>query len=347
MSAIEAEVVRRIRSELLAGEDISNVVGFGVFGSYARGDYSRISDIDIFVVVKRGVPKIRRVEIDNTIVDIEYIPEQFFSGIYPAYHKIMYEAKIIYDPNGILTTACQHIKNVYWSPTLQTRRNNMFEREAISFIAKSRNAIEHRDLESSLLYLRRAMRMISKLICNKAKTIYVPSRSLESLWIACQKMKVIKFYTDYLRLSNLENLEDKEVDEIVRNASLAFKRFREMSKHIRLHDETLRSWLNFFANPLYERGYMEHVREALFYGNLRQVIELTEYYLGPLMVIFESIFDISYNDPIRYIRDRSGLPRTGEFTKVYVDALRLYGDRESVLTTLERVKRFLMRVSRI
>jgi len=347
MSAIEAEVVRRIKSELLADEDISNVIGFGVFGSYARGDYSRVSDIDIFVVIKRGVPKIRRVKIDDAIVDIEYIPEKLFSGIYPSYHKIMYEAKVIYDPNGVLATACQHIKNVYWSPTLQARRNKLFEREAMSFVAKSRNAIEHRDLESSLLYLRRAMRMISKLICNKAKTIYVPSRSLESLWIACQRLKVTKFYTDYLRLSNLENLEEKTVEDIIRNATLAFKRYREMSRHVELHDETLSSWLKFFADPLYERGYIEHVREALFYGNLRQAVELTEYYLGPLMVIFESIFDISYNDPIRYIRDKSELPRTGEFTKVYVDALRLYGDRESALTTLERVKRFLMRVTRV
>jgi predicted nucleotidyltransferase len=47
------EVLRKLKEYKQTSEHCSNVKKIGVFGSYARGQYTRQSDVDVFIMLKK------------------------------------------------------------------------------------------------------------------------------------------------------------------------------------------------------------------------------------------------------------------------------------------------------
>ena len=102
------ELVHQLRAK-------KEVLGVAIFGSYARGDQRPDSDIDVFVLIKKGVRR-----------DVERIGKTNFEFVYVSYEEALKfyknnpndcvqlwkDAKILFDDNGLLKKLCAYAHRI-------------------------------------------------------------------------------------------------------------------------------------------------------------------------------------------------------------------------------------------
>lgn len=185
--------------EELVGE--RNIEAVALFGSYARGDFTPESDIDLLVVERdNNISRTERIVKNDVYIDLEYLSRTLLIREDVHLDQKLYEAMLIYDLNGLLTKAIASARNNYRLGIRRETETEYYVTEHILYMSKAKTAHQNQDTNGAVFYMLRSIEEIFKLIpiitfkpLSKAKFMYN-----------------IKIATDYMNASHLHQFFKKQ-----------------------------------------------------------------------------------------------------------------------------------------
>ncbi|WP_069650135.1 nucleotidyltransferase domain-containing protein [Caloranaerobacter ferrireducens] len=130
--------------------DREELEAIALMGSYARGEACKYSDIDIVCFLKEGnegrLPDIEIV--DSKYLVISYVTreetDKWFCDPEKATECIsgLRQSKVIWDPNGYLSSLKKRAEEFKWDSSLQEKANNYASRELVSWVEEVHKALQ-------------------------------------------------------------------------------------------------------------------------------------------------------------------------------------------------------------
>ncbi|RJS84463.1 nucleotidyltransferase domain-containing protein [Candidatus Bathyarchaeota archaeon] len=263
--------IRRIVKELV--DDLKSwgsVVSIGLFGSWSRGEAVHGSDVDLLVIDSRNLnyEYVERAEINGTILDLNYIPERWVLREYPPeIDQKLYEAEVLYDPNGILKTAKETIMKIMWQPERVDIRTGKYLVEADILLSRGLSAHGRGDYQSAKLNAALGLDAIMKILMEARKVLFSNSRFIRSLEESAESFGLKNFYREYLVVTGLSEVNGRKAEKIYSdliemwNAAIGcVEANSQVAKN--LHGEVLSS-LNFYCKKSFLRGMIARVQSLL------------------------------------------------------------------------------------
>jgi len=344
---------------ILAGltEDLKSrrsVISIGLFGSWSRGEATSSSDVDLLIIDGRNLDYeyVERAEIDDTFLDLNYIPEKWIMRDFPPeIDQKIYETEILYDSNGMLERAKNTMLKIMWLPERVEIRTGNYLVKADTLLSRGLSAYGREDYQSAKLNAALGLETIMKIITEINKTPISNSHYIRALEESARKLGLKELYDEYLEIAGLSKVNRKEAERI-------FKAFVDLWSTIiniveanslavkSLHEEIINN-LNFYCKPSFLRGIVIRTRsllqECLFveaaHYMLRASVDMLENYAWLLASIEGTRFD--YISLIKCLKDSNVSP-----TVVYENALEVLMIKDVSLQdahlSLERAKDIIL-----
>ena len=309
--------IRDILASLM--EDLKSresVISVGLFGSWSRGEATSSSDVDLLVVDGRNLSYeyVERAEIEGIFLDLNYVPEKWVVREFPPeIDQKIYEAEILYDPNGILETAKNTMRKIMWMPERVEIRTGDYLVKADTLLSRGLSAYGRENYQSAKLNAVLALETVMRVLIEVNKKPLSNSHYIRDLEESMRKLDLKDLYEDYLEISGLSKVDRK-------NAEGIFKAFVEMWSGVidiveanpsavkSLHEEIINN-LNFYCKPSFLRGIILRVRSLLEEGlfveaahyMLRSSVDMLENYAWLLASIEGTRFD--YTDLVGHLKN--------------------------------------------
>ncbi|MEM3590972.1 MAG: nucleotidyltransferase domain-containing protein [Candidatus Bathyarchaeia archaeon] len=209
--------------DLKSRETIS---GIGLFGSWGRGNAVPSSDIDLLIVEDRDFDyeRVERIEVDNCLVDLVYIPKRWITYSIPAeIDQKLYELQVLFDRDGSLRRARDLMAKVYWRPERVEIRTESYLIEADAYLSRARLAFHKGDQQSAKVNSTRSFRALMKILLEVGRKLASNSSFTRSLEGASESLGMRPLYENYVSLAGFVELDKASVKNMLSALSLSWR----------------------------------------------------------------------------------------------------------------------------
>jgi predicted nucleotidyltransferase len=149
-------MLERVKEEIEKLKKRKNVLGIFLAGSFARNEAHPFSDVDLFVLVKRGIKQ--RLSDPWQLFRITYLTEKelrkrFWRRDWIFSRCLILSSKILYDPKGILKRIKEEAKKYPEEIRQFELRANVYH--AKNQLSRARFAFQRKDFPSAVYFLMR------------------------------------------------------------------------------------------------------------------------------------------------------------------------------------------------
>ncbi|MEM2913762.1 MAG: nucleotidyltransferase domain-containing protein [Candidatus Bathyarchaeia archaeon] len=204
-------VLETFIEDLEARETIS---GIGLFGSWSRGMAASSSDIDLLIVEGRDFDYeyVERVEINNYLIDLNYIPKHWISHrVPPEIDQKLYELQVLFDRDGSLTRAKDLMSKVYLRPERVEIRTEAHLVEADTFLSRARLALNRGDYRSAKANSIKGFWALMKILIEIGKKPVLNSFFIRNLESASKTLDMYTLYETYINLAGFAGRSKTDV----------------------------------------------------------------------------------------------------------------------------------------
>ncbi|MEM3442639.1 MAG: nucleotidyltransferase domain-containing protein [Candidatus Bathyarchaeia archaeon] len=289
------EKIRRTLEKLVAElKTKENVYGIGLFGSWARGDATSSSDIDL-LILERGnfnCEYVDRIALNGLFIDLNHIPKNWIrTAIPPEIDQKLYEMQIFYDRDWSLTSTKLLMAKLYGSPERVEIRTDGHIIESDIYLSRATSAFSRRDFYSAYVFAVVALENILKVLIEIALEPFSNSQFLEKLKTSSSKLGMANLFSEFLNITTLDKADNMHVKEktklfklIWEDLSLTVKQNFDIleSSHFKVKTK-----LGYYLNPNFLQGLLlrvnalvelEKFAEASHYLN-RVLLDMLENYV--------------------------------------------------------------------
>ena len=275
-------------SDLKSRESIS---GVGLFGSWSRGDAVLSSDIDLLVVDRKDFDYeyVERIEINNALIDLNYIPEKWIlRGVPPQVDQKLYEIQVLYDRNWLLTNTKEWMRKTYWRHERVDIRTENYLIEADTYLSRATSAYHRGDIQSASVYASIGLKSILKILIEVNMLPLSNSHFIEALKASADNLGMAEIFTEYVRIAKLGSSKG-EIEERVDSLNTIWNEaisFTEKHKSIlkTLHIK-VRNNLNYYMKSSFLKGMIERTKTLI---DTERFLEASNYMLYPLIDMLEN-----------------------------------------------------------
>jgi len=296
-------VLGKLAEELKPREALSSIA---LFGSRSRGDAVPESDVDLLIVEMRDFDHeyVERIEFDNLLVDLDYIPEKWLIGrIPPEIDQKIFEADILYDREGKLSRTKNLVSKTYWSHERVDLRTESYLLESYTYLSRATSAQNKGDLESASVFATIGLEEILKTLIEVNMLPVSNSHFIEALESSTKELGMQEAFRNYLDVSGLSELDRFEIERILGHLEAAWAGAIASIQSLgsvldTLHLNVKRN-LNYYGKSSFLKGIMARSRamidksafaEAGHYLN-RSFIDMVENYCWLVLAAAGSKFD--------------------------------------------------------
>lgn len=206
-------------------KDREVVLGFGLFGSWSRGDASPSSDVDLLVVENRDYDYeyTERLEVSGYLLDLNYISRHWIAKMPPEIDQRLYELRVLFDRDGSLTRAKNLMSRVYWKPERIELRTESHLFEADSYLSRARQAFNRGDYRSVKVNAVRSFWSIMKILMEAGRKLILSSSFIRNLEVACKSLDMYALYKSYLETAGFDRLSKGDVKAMLDSLSSAWE----------------------------------------------------------------------------------------------------------------------------
>ncbi len=270
--------LEKIVKEMRIKEDI---YGVGLFASWSRGDATKSSDVDLFVLDKGNFDHefVERIEINGLFIDLDHIPKAWIHGQIPSeLDQKLYEMQIFYDRDWSLTNTKLLMAKSYGSPERVDIRTEGHVVESDIYLSRATSAFSRKDFQSAQLFATMALEDVLRVLMEVTLEPFSNSRFIEKLEESTAKLGMQNLFDEYLEISGLSRVENVSVerklklfkviwDEISFTAKQNPRAFE--SSHFRVKTK-----LRYYLNPAFLQGMIIRTKSLI---NSGKAIEATHY----------------------------------------------------------------------
>jgi len=288
-----SEAIRGVLSNLV--EELKPqeaVLSIGLFGSRSRGDDVPQSDIDLLIVDKRDFDDeyIERIEFNNLLVDLNYIPQKWLVGrIPPEIDQKIFEADILYDREAKLTRTKNLMVKTYWTPERVDLRTESYLLESYTYLSRATSAQNKGDLESATVYATIGLEEILKTLIEVNILPLSNSHFIEALESSAKELDMHEVFQSYLDISRLSELDRFEVENRLSYLEAGWTDAMASVKTLGPVPETLhpkvRRNLNYYGKPIFLKGLVPRCRAMIEEGSF---VEAGHYLNRPFLNMLEN-----------------------------------------------------------
>jgi len=323
------DVLEKISRDLSAQETVS---GVGLFGSWSRGDAVPSSDVDLLIVDKRDLnyEYVERIEFDGLLIDLNYIPKKWITGIVPPeIDQKLYEINILYDRDWSLTNTKEWMSKSFRRPERVDVRTETHLLESDMYLSRAASAYAREDFQSAIVFAGMGMESISKIPIEVNLLPISNSRFMEALQKSAEKVGMPEIFTNYLNTAQLSSIDQQ-------NAEKKISLFRNISEDVasfmKDHPSELNSLhfrvktrLQYYGKPAFLQGMIARCQAI---SNSGASIEAFHYVLRTLMEILENYawlasaverIRLDYTTLFRSLRNLKKSP-----TRIYTNAVEAF-----------------------
>jgi len=347
------ELSERIRSvlvklveELKLQESIS---GIGLFGSWSRSDAVRHSDVDLLIIDKRDFDHqyVERVEFDNLLLDLNYIPEKWIMGrVPPQIDQKIYEVNILHDPDEKLARTKSWMSKTFWAHERVDVRTESYLMDAYSHLSRASSAQSKGDFRSACVYASTGPEEILKTLIEVNMLPVSNSHFIEALESSARELGMQELFESYLDLSRLSELDQSKMEDGLSHLETAWNDVISSIQGLdavleKLHVRVRRN-LNYYGKPAFLKGLIARSKammekdafvEAGHYTN-RTFLDMLENFAWLALATKGLRFD--------YTTLFDSLVRVGSSRTILETAVRTFGlddvSAEEVEASLKRAK---------
>ena len=306
--------------DLQSRESISSV---GLFGSWSRGDAVLSSDVDLLIIDKRDFDYeyIERLELDNILIDLDYIPEKWIlKGVPPEVDQKLYEAQILFDRNWTLTNTKEWMSKTYWSPERVDIRTENYLIESDTYLSRAVSAWNKGDLKSAVVYSWVGLEPVMKIIIEICMLPVSNSHFIEASEEASRELGLSDILNKYLDIASLSNIRTEDAKLRIHVAERAWKEIimridRNTSVLDTLHIK-IRNALRYYGKMSFLRGLMLRAKSLIDSG---LYVEAAHYVARPFLDLIENYmwlvsgiegFRFDYTQLVSSLKGRGTEPST-------------------------------------
>lgn len=279
------------------------VLGFGLFGSWSRGDASPSSDIDLLVVESKDYDYeyVERIEVNGYLLDLNYISKHWITKMPSEIDQKVYEVQVLFDRDGSLTKAKNLMSRVYWKPERIELRTESHLFEADSYLSRARQALNRGDYRSARVNAIRSFWALAKILIEAGRRLIHNSSFIRSLEPACKSLDAYPLYKSYVEVASLERLSKADVRLMLDSLSSAWEGMIKFACSMHplpkdIHPK-FSAKLNYYGRSLFLKGLKARV------GDLMEVslTEAANYVFHTLMDALESyVYVASVIEGVRF-----------------------------------------------
>lgn len=244
------------------------ITGVALFGSWSRGDAVESSDVDLLIVDKRDFEYeyTERIELDNLLIDLNYVPERWLVGrAPPEVDQKVYEAEILYDRTQRLTRIQDWTRKTYWTHERVDLRTESYLMNAYTFLSRATSAQNKGDLKSASVYAEMGVENILKVLIEANMLPISNTHFIEGLESSVKKLCMRDIFNDYIKISRLVDLDRSEAESILETFEEGWGEAtsRDLDSTLKdLHEKVRRS-LNYYGKPAFLRGMVDRSRALM------------------------------------------------------------------------------------
>jgi len=239
------------------------ISGVGLFGSWSRGDAVAESDIDLLVVERQSQlhERVERVEIDNLLFDLDYIPRRWIShSLPPEIDQKLFEVLVLYDRDWSLTSAKDWMCRSYRNLERADIRSETYVVDSDIYLSRASSALARDDLQSAVVFASVALESVLKIVVEAGLQPISLSRFVHTLDESTKKLGCHQYFEAFVDVSQLASVSRLDVES---GLSLFKAVWDEVAYFLQEQGSMLdslhfrvRSQLNYYGNPSFLRGML-------------------------------------------------------------------------------------------
>ena len=334
------------------------ITGIGLFGSWSRGDAVQSSDIDLLIIDKRDFDYeyTERIEFDNLLIDLNYVPERWLAGrVPPEIDQKIYEADVLYDRTQRLTKITSWMRKTYWTHERVDLRTESYLMDAYTYLSRGTSAQNKGDLESASVYTAVGLEGILKVLIEVNMLPISNTHFIEGLQSSTKKLCMREVFDGYVEISRLTDLDRGEAENMLNifeeTWSEAIHSIKKLDLTLEALHTRVRRSLNYYGKPSFLKGMVARSRaliddqsflEVGHYIN-RTFVDMLENYAWLVLTAESLKFD--YTVPLK------SLKRVQSSKMFYENAVKAFRldeiQPENVESTLKSTREIVDRIRKI
>ncbi|MEM3956358.1 MAG: nucleotidyltransferase domain-containing protein [Candidatus Bathyarchaeia archaeon] len=266
------------------------ILGFGLFGSWSRGDATPASDVDLLIVENKDYDYdyVERIEVNGCLLDLDHISRYWIAKIPPEIDQKLYELQILFDRDGSLTRAKNLMSRIYWKPERVELRTESHLFEADSYLSRARHALNRGDYRSAKVNSIRSFWAISKILMEAGRELILSSLFIKKLEDACRSLDMYTAYKSYIEVTGFGRLSKSDVKSMFESLISAWEGIMKFTKAMSplpkdAHPK-LGAKLNYYGRELFLKGLKARVNNLLEFS----LAEAANYIFHTLVDALES-----------------------------------------------------------
>lgn len=322
-------VLERVVQSLSRRETVS---GVSLFGSWSRGDATMGSDVDLLVVDGRDFEceYVDRFEVEGFLVDLNYIPQEWVTGLVPPeIDQKLYEMVVLHDNGWLLAKIKDWISQIYGRSGRVGIRTKVYLVESDIYLSRAASAYGRGDFQSACVFAGMGLESMLKILVDVNLLPISNTHFVGALEMSANRLECPKFFASYLVVSRLYSLSRRDAE---RKVGLFRVVWDDVSSFVKTNASALdslhfkvRSKLKYYGKPGFLRGVSIRSQEIIRAGMyaeasryvLRVLIDLLENYAW-LASVVEGV-KLNYTTLFRSLK---GLKAS---TRMYETAVEAFG----------------------
>ncbi|MEM2272944.1 MAG: nucleotidyltransferase domain-containing protein [Candidatus Bathyarchaeia archaeon] len=245
------------------------ILGFGLFGSWSRGDAVSASDVDLLVVEGRDYDYdyVERIEVNECLLDLNYISRYWVAKVPPEVDQKLYELQILFDRDGSLTRAKNLMSRVYWKPERVELRTESYLFEADSYLSRAKQALNRGDYRSAKVNSIRSFWALVKILMEAGRKLILNSSFIRNLEVVCKSLDMYAVYKSYVDAAGFDRLSKSDVKLMIDSLTSAWEGIMKFTASVSplprdVHPK-LSAKLNYYGRESFLKGLKARVNDLL------------------------------------------------------------------------------------
>lgn len=333
------------------------VSGIGLFGSWSRGDADLTSDVDLLIIDERNFnyEYTDRLELDNLLVDLNYIPKKWITGpVPPEIDQKLYEVYILYDRDWSLANTKKWNSRTYRKPERVDIGTEAYLVNSDIYLSKATSAHARGDFQSACVFAGIGVEFILKAFIEVNMLPISNSHFVRALKKSTEKLGMPKFFNNCLATLRLSRLNRRDAEKKIG----LFKGVWDdvatfMIDHASALDSLhfkVKTRLEYYGKRGFLKGLVARAEAIIYQGMyaeashyvLRTFVDMLENYAW--LTSAQNGFKFSHTTLFRSLRDLK------ETTETYENAVAAFNvnnvDRKEADETIKLAKETILNVRR-
>jgi predicted nucleotidyltransferase len=332
--------------------DIETVMGIGLFGSWARYEFSLRSNVDILIVDEsdRNFDFNELLEFENFIFDVSRIPlVKLRKIVMPSMDHLLYGMHILYDPKKVL----ERVKKFEEEKFRTIGRIELrFENKVVtadSRLSRASSALSRKNFETALLFSFFSISPIAEVLIDLAGLPLTTKSMIWNLRRACEKLDDLETYNKIIK--NL-NLYGADKNGVLKNIKISQEIWHSMSEDIiekydKINNvpDNINHNIKYLTNALMTKKINFEIADFLKNNNFFDAIYRLRFHLFRLIVFYARIITLNKGNKFDYTSIFKTIKESTQ--EIHEQALQIFGfinyDPKKIRKIYEENRSFIMK----